>query len=352
MIITIIAGGSGTRLWPLSQSTYPKHLLKLTGEKSLLQNTFARASKVADSVYIITEVSHADEVKSQLSELPKDHVIVEPGRRGTASCILLALAYLQDRHPADEPIVFIHADSYIKDEESFKKTLKVAANNAHDHNAVTLIGIKPTYPATGFGYIQVGETLSTTDGIEVHKALKFKEKPDLDTAQSYLETGKYLWNMGLFAGSEKVFFEAFEKFAPELKERYQKLLAGINDRDHLEEVYLSLPSEPIDTALAEKVENLEVVAGSFDWADIGSFFDLHKILQDHNNNSLKGDIELIDSEDVMVHGSDKPIVVIGLSGVVVVDSPNGLLVCAKEKSQLVGDAAKRLQKRSNSKLQP
>ncbi len=346
MIITIIAGGSGTRLWPLSQSNYPNHLLKLTDENSLLQNTYARAQKVADQIFVVTESSHAHEVRHQLPELPTDHVLVEPARRGTASCIMLALAKAAQKFGGDEPVVFIHADSYIKDEEGFQQTLKAAADNSIRHGVVTLIGIKPTYPATGFGYIETGERLSD-ESVEVYEALRFKEKPDARTAQKFLDTGKFLWNMGLFAGSEQVFRKAFRDFEPRLERDYLTLFEAQNDKE-LKQAYLNLESGPIEYALAEKMDNLEVVAGTFDWADIGSFFDLHEILQDKDSNSLKGDVELIESDDVMVHGNDKPIVVIGLSGVVIVDSPNGLLVCAKEKSQLVGEAAKRLQNRAKS----
>lgn len=346
MIITIIAGGSGTRLWPLSQSSYPKHLLKLTGEKSLLQNTYDRSAQIAEAIYVVTESSHADEVKSQLPDLPAENIIIEPARRGTASCILLALTRIKQQHDADTPIVFLHADHHISNEKSFCQTVTIAAENSKTRDVITLIGIKPTYPATGFGYIEVGEKVNEKEGIEIHRALCFKEKPNQATAREYTSSGRFLWNMGLFAASEAVFAQSMKDDASDLYERYLKLQhAG----DQIEQSYLDLPSEPIDTALIEKAKHLEVVAGTFDWADIGSFFDLHKILKDKDSNTLTGDIELVDSDDVMVHGSDKPIVVIGLSGVVVVDSPDGLLVCAKEKSQLVGEAAKRIQARSAQK---
>ncbi|HUC86955.1 MAG TPA: sugar phosphate nucleotidyltransferase, partial [Candidatus Saccharimonadales bacterium] len=176
----------------------------------------------------------------------------------------------------------------------------------------------------------------------------FKEKPKAKTAERYLAAGTYLWNVGLFAAPPSVFRASFERNAPGLAKAYQSLVEVIGDSDELTERYLKLPSQPIDTALIEKDPNLLVVPGRFDWADIGSFFDLHQILQDTDRNSLEGDVELIDCEDVMIHGSNtKPIVAIGLTGVVVVDSPQGLLVCAKEKSQLVGEAAKRLAARSD-----
>lgn len=347
MIIVIIAGGSGTRLWPLSQSNFPKHLLRLTGEKSLLQNTAERARQLTQDIYVITEQSHAPEVAAQLPDLDESHIIVEPGRRGTASCIVLALATIEAKHHADEPIVFLHADAHIKNEDAFSKTVRSAAEVSQTFNHITLIGVEPTYAATGFGYIERGDKVP--DEKEIYKVRSFKEKPDAVTAKTYFKRGNYYWNMGLFAAPASVFQKSFKENAPDLAEAYAQVKGAITDYDKLSDTYLSLPNKPIDTALIEKDPNLLVVPGTFDWMDIGSFFDLHKILQNRDKNSLKGDVELIESEDVMIHSTtDRPIVAIGLSGVVVVDSPDGLLVCAKDKSQLVGDAAKKLAARAKA----
>jgi mannose-1-phosphate guanylyltransferase/mannose-6-phosphate isomerase len=346
MIIVVIAGGSGTRLWPLSQSDRPKHLLSLTGEKSLLQNTVERARSIAETVYVITEESHSKEVAAQLPELSTNQIIVEPARRGTASCIVLALATVATKQVGDEPIVFLHADHHIVDQVGFIDTVKRASDASRELGRIALIGVQPTYPATGFGYIECGEAVA--DNANLFEVKRFKEKPSAATAERYLAAGTYLWNVGLFAAPLPVFTDSFEHNAPDLAKAYQGLSAAIANPTELSKLYLKLPNRPIDTALIEKDPNLLVVPGRFDWADIGSFFDLHHILQDTDHNSLQGDVELIDCDDVMIHGSnDRPIVAIGLSGVVVVDSPQGLLVCAKEKSQLVGEAAKRLAARSD-----
>ncbi len=342
MIIVIIAGGSGTRLWPLSQGNHPKHLLKLTGQHSLMQNTFRRAALMTDEIYVITEASHADQVREQLPDLDSEHVIVEPGRRGTASCITLTLSHLQARHPTEETVVFLHADHHIVDTEGFALTVRAAANASLRHGAIALIGLEPTYPATGFGYIQMGKEHGVEEGLPVREVVSFLEKPDLETAEGYLKTGDYLWNLGLFAAPLGTWEKQLREYAPELFSAYEGLNALLGQDEKLAEYYMSLKSQPIDTALVEKSKRLVVVPGRFDWADIGSFFDLHKILQGDDGNSLAGDVSMIDCEDSMIHASDKPIIAIGLSGLIVVDTPEGLLVCTKEQSQLVGELSKRL----------
>lgn len=342
MIIAIIAGGSGTRLWPLSQPDYPKHLLKLTGKSSLLQNTYRRASSSTDKIFVITEAGHAHEVQTQLADLPVERIIIEPARRGTASCIILALSRIQAQHP-DEEVVFIHADHHIVDVAGFAKTVGVAAIASRRYGKITLIGLWPTYPATGFGYIKIGSPADEIDGLKVNEAAAFKEKPDFGTAQKYLASNDYLWNLGLFAAPVKVFAEIMREAAPALYQGYRGLCEAQTEQQ-LAERYLALESQPIDTALIEKTDRILVVPGEFDWADIGSFLDLHKILKSKkDNNSLKGDVYQIDCTDSMVHGSDKPIIAVGLSGIVVIDTPDGLLVCAKEESQKVGDLVKQLQ---------
>ena len=339
MIIVIIAGGSGTRLWPLSQENYPKHLLRLTGEASLLQEAYARAKLATGNIYIVSEISHSHEVAKQLPELPTNHLIIEPGRRGTASCIILALSKIKQNHP-DETVVFVHADHNIADTKSFANAVRSAAAASESAKKITLIGLKPSYPATGFGYIKTGDQTMESHGLPVLAVDKFVEKPKLPVARRYVANGQYLWNLGLFAAPLPVFEQNLRQFAPELNQAYHELSKNWLKPKALRKIYLDLPSRPIDTALIEKTDQIQVIPGQFDWADIGSFLELHKLLQDDSHNALKGDVHLIDCEDSMVHGSDKPIIAIGLSGIVVVDTPEGLLVCAKEKSQQVGDAVK------------
>ncbi len=343
MIAVIIAGGSGTRLWPLSTPEYPKHLLTVSGDnKSLLQNTFARAKQLADTVYIISEAGHIQHVKDQLPEVPDDRFIVEPARRGTASCIVAVLAYLQGKHESNEPIAILAADHYIRDVEGFIHTFVIAGETSKRYGQLVLVGVEPDYPATGFGYIQKAELLDGEDF--VHQVHSFKEKPDYNTAQAYLKSGQYLWNASYFVGSLDTFARAMEQFAPKLAEAYRQL-ATAKPEDY-EAAYLGLENISIDYALIEKMQGLLVVPASFDWMDLGSFADMHKAVdRDEGGNHMYGRIELEEVENSFIQNlEDKPVAVIGLDNVVVVNTPNGILVARKDVSQKVGDVSKRINK--------
>ena len=214
MITVIIAGGSGTRLWPLSTSERPKQLLALTGERTMVQQAYDRASKISDTVYVVTEASHSDDLRTQLPELPDDSFLIEPGRRGTAHCIIFALDYIARKHDHAEPIAFIHSDHNVRDVSGFARSFDVAGRLSVEKRVITLIGIEPTFPATGFGYIERGDVID--EGWGIYSVESFKEKPDYDTALSYVESGNYLWNCGYFVGSVEVFLQEMERSAPNL----------------------------------------------------------------------------------------------------------------------------------------
>jgi len=340
MIVVIIAGGSGTRLWPLSTPDYPKHLLKINGDKlSLLQHTYERARRLTDQIYVVSESGHIKHVKEQLSGLPEDHFIVEPGRRGTANCIVAALAYIGDRHDANEPIASIHADHYIRDIAGFVHSFKVANAASISGERIVLVGVEPDYPATGLGYIQKNNLLN--DETFVYNVHSFKEKPEFDVAKKYVESGKYLWNCGYFVGSVTTFSKSMQTHAPDLYENYQRLKAA--SPKEYKDIYLSFDTDAIDYALMEKVPDLLVVPASFDWMDLGSFGDLHKAVGgDERGNHTSGRVEIEEVENSLVQNQEeKPIAVIGLDNIVVINTPAGILVARKDLAQKVGDISKR-----------
>jgi mannose-1-phosphate guanylyltransferase len=342
MIVVIIAGGSGTRLWPLSTPEFPKHLLKVDGDElSLLQRTFERTKKITDRIYVATEAGHLGFVKEQLPDLSEGAFIVEPARRGTANCIALSLAVIQRQRKNDEAIAFVHADHYIRDLDGFAHTFSLAGKIATAQKKIVLVGIEPTGPATGFGYIEKGEVL---DGQSVaSKVRSFKEKPDYKTAKEYIKSGHYLWNAGIFVATLQTFVDSMKKYAPELAANYEKLSSkSIGD---YKDTYLKFESDAIDYALMEKVPDLLVIPATFDWMDLGSFNDLARATHgDEIGNCLKGEkVALEDVKNSFIYNSEtKPMAVIGLDNVVVINTPEGLLVARKDLSQKVGEVSKRL----------
>jgi mannose-1-phosphate guanylyltransferase len=330
MIVVIIAGGSGTRLWPLSTHSYPKHLLNLIDDKSLLQNTVDRA----------LHITSLDKVQEQLSHIDKKNIIPEPARRGTASCFLLALSEIKKRKFGDEPILFLWSDHLVRNADGFAYTMLKAGDIAAAEKKLVFIGVEPSYPSTGLGYME-------RDGIvkgwrNTYNLMNFKEKPDKKTAEKYFTSGKYLWNTGYLVGTLETFEREMLEHSKRMTSDYQTLCAS---KDY-QETYLGFISEPIDTALSEKVTDGIVVPASFDWADVGSFKDLHDIsVKDDSGNHIKGQhVELENTTNSYVRNdSEIDIAVIGLDNVVVVNTPNGILVTNKNYAQKVGDVAKRLQ---------
>lgn len=346
MITVIIAGGSGTRLWPLSTPKYPKHLLKLTGERTMLQTAYERAKRIGDVIYVVTEASHSDAVRKQLPDLPKEAFLIEPGRRGTAHCIIFALDYIARKHDNDEPVAFIHSDHYVRDISGFARSFALAGKTSQKNNQITLIGIEPTFPSTGFGYIERDGAIGPSAA--VFDVESFKEKPDFETAKKYIASGNYLWNCGYFVGSVNTFLGEMRLSAPELKMHYDELAAIKKvGSDEYNNVYLSFDNQVIDIALIEKAKSLAVVSATFDWMDVGSFKDLHDVVpQDQKGNYISGEsIHLIEADNVYVRNEecDKPIAVIGLNNVVVVNTPDGILVSRKDVSHRTGEVAKKLQ---------
>ena len=339
MIVVIIAGGSGTRLWPLSTPEYPKHLLRVNGDpNSLLQNTYNRAKELSENIYVVTESGHAHHIKDQLPELSDDKFVIEPARRGTASCIVAALSHVASRHDASEAIVVLSADHYIRDVTGFVHSFKVAADASEKEGRIVLVGVEPDHPATGFGYIQKDGLFDEESFVyEVHS---FKEKPDFKTASEYVKSGNYLWNCGYFVGSINTFSKAMEKNAPDLLENLHKLNES---GDKYKEVYLAFENNTIDYALIEKLDDLLVVPASFDWMDLGSFGDLHKAVgtDESGNYTGQGEVELLDVENSYVDNlEDKPVAVVGLNNVVVINTKDGILVARKDLGQKVGVIAK------------
>ncbi len=347
MIVLINCGGSGSRLWPLSTPDYPKHLLKVEGgdgNGSLLQNTYYRVKDFADEVYFITEAGHAHHVKEQLNDVDDEHIIIEPARRGTASCIVYALDHIREKHDNDVPLVFIMADHVIHDHEAFREALDHAAKTSAEHKGITLFGVEPTYPSTGFGYIEKGSRVSDDNEKDVHEVSSFKEKPDRKTAEKYIREGRYYWNSGNFAAPLNVWVETMKNDSPNLHNSYCSLRDS-SGRDEKQDSYLKFENNSIDYALMEPAKKLLVVPGTFDWVDIGSYQDLHTVSeQNDDGNAVQGDkIATVDMTNSFVRNdTDTKLAVIGLDNVAVVVTKEGIVVTNRNMAQKVKDAAEKL----------
>ncbi len=335
----IPAGGSGTRLWPLSRESSPKFLHDLTGSgQSLLQGTVERLAPLCDDrVMVVTGVPHVDAVRAQLPDLGIDNLLTEPSRRESLPAIGLAAAILEQRDPGAILGSFA-ADHVITDVLSFRECVTEAVEVARTGKLVT-IGIEPDHPATGFGYIQVGEEMSVEGAPRAHAVSAFVEKPDGPTAQEYFDSGAYWWNAGMFVVQAKSLMDLIAHYQP-LLAQYLREIAERPIR--LAELWPRLTKITIDNAIAEPASvdgQVAVIPGTFAWDDIGDFASLATLLMDRQNEpgvKVLGDPELVvmqDATGVVAPGSGRTVVALGVQDVVVVDTMDAVLVTTRDRAQ-------------------
>ncbi len=346
----IMAGGSGTRFWPLSRSARPKQFLSLASSSPLLADTARRLTGLAapQNTLVVCGPTHARSVRKLLPRLPVANIVVEPVARNTAPAIGLAALHVSRRDPAGILIV-LPADHAVQDAQAFRRVLSAAARVAEQGYLVT-IGIRPTRAETGFGYIQVGEPLTA----ESQKVKAFVEKPDARTAQQYLESGEFLWNGGIFVFRADAIRNAFRRYMPELSEVLDAISGWISKRSRARElarVFRKLRPISIDYGVMEKADNIAVLAGDFGWSDLGSFASIAEVRPaDGRGNVVSGRAAtLIDCEDCVVFAAERPLVLVGLCRMVVVDAGDAVLVVPREKGQDVRKAVEAFRKRGLSR---
>ncbi|WP_444314055.1 mannose-1-phosphate guanylyltransferase/mannose-6-phosphate isomerase [Megamonas funiformis] len=340
MKIIILAGGGGTRLFPLSRECYPKQFLHVIGDKSLLAQTVERFLGLVkpEDIVIVTNEKYIFHVQAELKSIDAQeaHIIVEPVGRNTAPAIALAQIYCKDKLKCnDDEVLFISpSDHLIKPIEDFQNLIMQAEQTAKQGNIVTL-GIKPTKPETGYGYIEAAENKENMDV----KVLSFKEKPDLETAEKYLKAGNYFWNSGMFMFSIKTMQEEFKTFVPEIVE--------IEDKgyEYTVDNFMQMPNISIDYAIAEKSQKMMMMPmQDIYWNDIGSFDAIAEVLSDENNNAFIGDTLTDNCTNTMIIAEDRLVAGIDLNNLVIVDTPDALLVAKKGQSQKVKDVVGKLKK--------
>ena len=345
--VAILAGGSGTRLWPLSRSRRPKQLLPLLGDRSLIQATVDRVAPLVpwERILVITEASHAEDLRTQLPELPPDNIVVEPTRRGTAAAVGLAATIIGHRDPAGT-MASLHADHAVADPDEFRHCLSAAFAVAESGEWLVTMGIKPSSPHVGMGYIEVGTEIGTFEGLTAHRAVRFVEKPDLETARDFVSAG-YLWNPGYFLWQIPVILDAFAHLLPDMNGPLSDVGTALGTGDAAEamrDAYARMPSETIDYGIMERSTNVATIPSDFGWIDIGSWRELLQMApKDADGNVAKGDHVGVGTKRTLVYAADRPIFTVGVEDLIIVDAGDALLVCRPDQAERVKELVERLQ---------
>jgi mannose-1-phosphate guanylyltransferase len=348
----IMAGGGGTRLWPVSRKEKPKQLLPLLGQETLFQSTVNRLENLfpPERILVVTVAEQAELMKKQAPAIPGENYIIEPAPRGTASVVALAAAVLKKRDP-QASMAILTSDHFIRDKDLFRYLIRTAFQVAAREYLVTL-GITPTFPSTGYGYIEQGEPLEGEYQYPVYKVRRFREKPDQATAEQLLRSGEHSWNSGMFVWKANAILAEIERQMPELS----KVIRQISDawdtpdrEDVLRSVWMDIQPQTIDYGIMEKAERVAVLpAGGLGWSDVGSWDSLFEVLfPDFNGNvPVNAQHLLLDTHNTLVYGNgnERLIVTIGIDDVVVVDAGDVLLVCKTDQSQKVRDVVEHLKK--------
>jgi len=358
MYITLMAGGVGTRFWPLSRRSRPKQLLKIIGSKSMLRLTFERIRPLTESekILIITNMELKKDIEQELPELPPENIIGEPQGRNTAPCIGLAAAVIKTRAGEDEVMVVLPADHLISNTENFRSTIKIGVDFAIKHDTLITLGIKPTYPETGYGYIQTSDLLSKQKRKSIYKVRTFAEKPNMETAERFLKSGDFFWNSGIFIWKIGKILKEMDEYLPELRSDVEKIAQSVNKKTFKKvvgEVYSHTKPISIDYGVLESSEDVSVIAADFNWNDIGSWEAVYNISpKDNRGNVIHADKNiLVNAHNNYFYAKNKIIAAIDVEDLVVVDMDDAVLICRKEMSQNVKSVVDQLvRKRLNKYL--
>jgi mannose-1-phosphate guanylyltransferase len=342
----IMAGGSGTRLWPASREARPKQLLGLFSERTMLQEACQRVAPLVpdDQIFVVTSEAYTDVVRQQIPQVPATNIIGELEGHGTAPCIGLSALYLKRLDP-EAVMAVLTADHYIKNADELRRALGAAAQVAEAGRLVTL-GIEPNRPATGYGYIERAEKLAQVSGLDVYRVEKFTEKPDLPTAQAFVESGRYYWNSGMFVWKIPAILQEFEKLMPRFYAQLMEIDAALGtaeERAVLERVWPQVENETIDYGVMERAEDVAVIPVDIGWSDVGDWTALSELLPaDAEGNVVVGQHVGLDTRDCLIHSSCRLVTTIGLEDMIVVDTEDTLLVCPRERAQEVRDLVNKL----------
>jgi mannose-1-phosphate guanylyltransferase len=349
-----MAGGIGSRFWPMSRTNYPKQFLDIlnTG-KTLIQQTYERYKKMVpeENIYIITSAEYIPIVKKQLPQAVEENILGEPSRKNTAPCVAYISFKLFQKNP-DANLIVAPADHIVLEPEEFVKTSKKAVDFVSHINAFVTLGIKPSHPNTGYGYIQHETTAAAP---EVFKVKTFTEKPNTELAKTFIASGDFLWNAGIFIWKVKNIITAFEKYLPEMYEVFAAEKEKFNtpgEAKAIEQIYPQCTNISIDFGIMEKADNVYVIPSSFGWSDLGTWNSAWENMEkDYLGNAAAGkNVVIIDATKCMVHAPDDKLLVLqGLDDFIVVDTKDALLVCKKDKEQEIKDFVSEVKRNKGDK---
>ncbi len=349
MIAVIMAGGSGTRFWPQSRMANPKQFLEVVGEKSMIRLTMDRLIEELpiEKIFVVTAESQVRLVKKHLPELLAKNIIIEPFGMNTAPCIALSYAYIKRFASLTETMIVLPTDHLITKVDAFLANINKSQELARASYLVTF-GIIPTYPATGYGYIQAGEKANDFS----YKVSQFKEKPNYETAQEFLKAGNFFWNSGMFAWTLGAVEEAYQKHLPEVTKILDLIESEWNkngEKADISSIYAQMPKIPVDIGIMEKAEKKAVIPVDLGWSDVGSWRALADITDtDHNGNTIPSDSFVVDSKGNYIR-SDKFVALIGIDDLVLVETKDAILLTKKDRSEEVKKVVEYL-KQTNEKL--
>ncbi len=340
MYAVIMAGGKGARFWPRSRNRLPKHLLDITGDKTIIQETVARISPLVppEKILIVTGAAHAAELIRQLPQIPEQNILIEPVGRNTAPCIGLAAMVL--RKIAGDPVMAVLAsDHCITDQATFLHVLGIAAEAAETGDHLVTIGIKPTGPETGYGYLEQGSRYLTIQGEPVFTVKSIREKPNLDQARALLAQGGFLWNSGMFVWKTSAIIGAMEQYLPDIYSGLSEIGKSLGtqaEKEVIESTYKNFRSISIDYGVMEKAPNTLLIPGDFGWSDVGSWDALGEVSEEDGQGNVirhKENYIGVNSRNVFVHSPSKLVALVGMEDVIVVETDDALLICRKGASQ-------------------
>ena len=344
----IMAGGKGERFWPESRVDMPKQFLSLTEDgKSMIQHTVERLEGLVEyeNMYVVTNKNYKELIQKHVPQIPVENIITEPVAKNTAPCIGLAAVHIAKKDPEAKMMV-LPSDHLIKYNEMFLDTLRIALEVSEEDNSLVTIGITPSYPETGYGYINFTKGDLPSEMKNIYRVKKFEEKPNLEKAKDYLVSGKYLWNSGMFVWKASTILNCIESFIPELHSGLMEISETINTEKYeetLEKIFSCFPSESIDYGVMEKAENIYTIPGNFGWDDVGSWLSLERIKHtNQDGNVVDGNVITIKTSNSIIQGKSKLIAAVGLEDVIIIDTDDAILICNKSHSQEVKDVINNL----------